>query len=150
MASSSRKTNEKETFEVQLVSNEVKQPDFRPIPEVAYKNDPASALSAIPPKVVMVQDVRKCYNYKIGAIGDMEISQAYDRLCENGFFKEEYKIAESKGLTRALGYPMAFKTEWIRLVLRKIHDGSLWLDGAPIKISKRIIHRVTGYPTLDR
>jgi hypothetical protein len=82
MASSSRKTSEKETFEVQLVSNEVKQPDFRPIPEVAYKNDPASALSTIPPKVVMVQDVRKCYNCKIGAIGDLEIFNAYDKLCE--------------------------------------------------------------------
>ena len=45
---------------------------------------------------------------------------------------------------------MAFKTEWIRLVLSRIHDGSLWLEDVPIKISKRIIHRVTGYPTLDR
>ena len=52
-------------FEVQLVSNEVKQLDFRPIPKVACKNDPIGALSIIPPKVVMVQDVRRCYNYKI-------------------------------------------------------------------------------------
>ena len=74
MASSSQKTSVKESFEVQLVSNEVKQPNFRPVPEVAYKNDPVGALSIIPPKVVMVQDVRKCYNCKIGAIGDMEIS----------------------------------------------------------------------------
>ena len=99
MDSSSQKTSVKESFEVQLVSNEVKQPDFHPIPEVAYKNDPAGALSIIPPKVVMVQDVRKCYNCKIGAIGDMEIIQAYDRLCENGVLKEEYKFAEMKGLT---------------------------------------------------
>ena len=52
----------KESHEIQLVSNEVKQPEFRPIPEVAYKNDPAGALSMIPDKVVMVQDVCKCYN----------------------------------------------------------------------------------------
>lgn len=77
--------------------NEVKQPEFRPILEVAYRNDPAGALSIIPPKVIMVQDVRKCYNCKIGAIGEMEISQAYDRLCENGFLKDEFKIAERKG-----------------------------------------------------
>ena len=69
-------------FEVQLVSNQVKQPNFCPIAKVAYKNDPANALSIIPPKVVMVQDVRRCYNCKIGAIGDMEIREAYDRLCE--------------------------------------------------------------------
>ena len=97
MASSSRKTSEKEAFEVQLVSNEVKQPDFRPILEVANKNDPAGALSVIPPKVVMVQDVRKCYNCKIGSIGDMEISQAYEKLCMDGVLKEEFKVAEMKG-----------------------------------------------------
>ena len=26
----------------------------------------------------------------------------------------------------------------------------MWLEGGPIKTTKRIIHRVTGYPTLDR
>ena len=54
MASSSKNPKGKEPFEVQLVSNEVKQPDFRAIPKVAYKNDPVGALSAIPPKVMMV------------------------------------------------------------------------------------------------
>ena len=47
MASSSKNPKEKEPFEVQLVSNEVKQPNFRAIPEVAYKNDPASRLLII-------------------------------------------------------------------------------------------------------
>jgi hypothetical protein len=32
--------------------------------------------------------------------------------------------------------------------LSRIHDGSLWLEGGLIKISKRIIHRITSYPTL--
>ena len=41
-------------FEVQLVSNEVKQPKFQAILEVAYKDEPARALSMIPPKVVMI------------------------------------------------------------------------------------------------
>ena len=71
MASSSQLAKEKETFEVQLISNEVKQPYFKVIPKVAYKNDPAGALSMIPPKVIMIQDVRKCYNCKVGGIGDM-------------------------------------------------------------------------------
>ena len=47
----------------------------------------------------MVQDVRKCYNCKIGAIGDIEIREAYDRLCVNGVLKDEFKIVERKGLT---------------------------------------------------
>lgn len=90
MALTSRKTHDKEPLEVQLVSNEVNQPDFCPILEVAYKNDPAGALSIIPPKVVMVQDVRRCYNYKAIAIGDIEIRDAYEKLCVDGVLKEEF------------------------------------------------------------
>ena len=90
MDSSSKNPKGKESHEVHLVRNEVKQPEFRPIPKVAYTNDPASALSIILPKVVMVQDVRKCYNYKIGAIGDLEIFQAYEKLCDNRILKDEF------------------------------------------------------------
>ena len=61
-----------------------------------YKKDPLGALSMIPPNVIMVQDVRKCYNYKIGGIGDMEIREAYDKLCKNGVLKEEFKIVKRK------------------------------------------------------
>lgn len=110
MVSSSKNPKDRETFEVQLVNNEVKQLDFRAILEVAYKNDLTCALSIIPPKVVMVQDVRKCYNYKVGGIGDMEIHQAYEKLCENGVLKDEFKVVERKGLTHALDFPIGFKT----------------------------------------
>lgn len=112
MASSSKNPKGEEGHEVYLVSNEVKQHKFRPILEVAYKNDLASALSIIPSKVVMVQDVRKFY-YKIGAIGDFQIFQAYEKLCENKIVKEEFQIIERKGLTNALVYPTGFKIEWI-------------------------------------
>ena len=77
----------------------------------------------IPPKVVMVQNIRKCYNYKVGGIGDMEIHQAYDKLCESRVLKEEFKTVERKGLTRALEFPTIFKTEWIKIFLSRIHDG---------------------------
>ena len=50
-------------------------------------------------KVIIVQELRKCYNYKVGGIGDMEIRQAYDKLCENSVLKQEFKIVERKGLT---------------------------------------------------
>ena len=57
---------------------------------MAYRDDPAGALSMIPPKVVMIQDVRKCYNYKVGSIGDLELKEAYGRLCKNDKLKDEY------------------------------------------------------------
>ena len=45
--------------------------------------------------------------------------------------------------------PLSSKQKWIRITLSRIHDGFLWLEG-PIKLSKRIVHRVIGYPTLDQ
>ena len=33
--------------------------------------------------------------------------------------------------------------------MSKIHDNSIWLEKGPEKITKNIVHRVTGYPTLD-
>ena len=75
MTSSSRNPKDKELFKVQLVSNEVKQPNFKPILEVAY----------FPPKVVTMQDVRRFYNCMIGEIGDMEIQQAYDNYVRMGY-----------------------------------------------------------------
>ena len=44
---------------------------------------------------------------------------------------------------------MVFRIEWIRIVLSRIHDGSLWLEIGPIKITKKKFHRVTSFPTLD-
>lgn len=64
----------------------------------------------------------------------MEMREAYERLCEKGVLKEEYQIIEKKGLTHALEFPTIFKIEWIRIVLSKIHDGSLWLEDGLVKI----------------
>jgi len=80
----------------------------------------------------------------------MGIREAYDKLCVDEVLKDEYKIVENKGLTHALEFPTIFKTKWIRLVLSRIHDESLWLEDGPVKISKIIVHRVIGYPTLDQ
>ena len=76
--------------------------------------------------------------------------EAYERLCENGKLKDEYQILERKGLTRALDMPTIFKIEWIKIIINCIHDGSIWLEGGPVKITKKIFHRVTGYPTLEQ
>ena len=63
----------------------------------------------IPPNVITVQDVRKCHNCKIGGIGDLEIREAYNKLCVDDVLKEEFKIIENKGLTCALEFPTALK-----------------------------------------
>ena len=117
MASSSKNVEGKEVLKIQIVSNEVKKPIYKVIPDITYKKDPSGTLSMIPPSVIMVQDVRKCYNCKIGSIGDMQIRDAYNIICENGVLKEEYKNIEKKGLTGALDFPNVFKKSWIRIVI---------------------------------
>ena len=66
-------------------------------------------------KVVMIQDVRKCYNCKVGSIGDFELREAYERLCDNGVLKEEYQIVERKGLTHALDFPQRLRLNGSKL-----------------------------------
>ena len=68
--------------------------------------------------------MRKCYNCKVGAIGDLEIANAYEKLCVDGKMKDEFSIVEKKTLTKALAFPTMFKTEWIRIVLSRIHNGA--------------------------
>ena len=96
MVSSSKTTKGKESHGVQFVSNEVKKPEFKPIPKVTYKNDLASALLVILDKVVTIQDIKKCYNYKIGAIGDLDIFKTFDKLCDKCILKDEFLVVEKK------------------------------------------------------
>ena len=63
----------------------------------------------------------------------MEINEAYGKLCENGVLREEFKVVEKKGLTHALDFPKVFKTEWIRIVLSRIHDSSLSMDQSKLQ-----------------
>ena len=69
---------------------------------------------------------------------------------QNGVLKKELRIVEKKGSSHALDFPNIFKIEWIKIVLRIIHDGSIWLENGPFKIKKKIVHSVIGYTTLDR
>ena len=68
----------------------------------------------------------------------MEIREAFDKLCVDGVLKDEFKIVETKDLTYCLEFPTIFKIEWIRLVLRRIHDGSIWLEDGPVKFPKEL------------
>lgn len=89
----------------------------------------------------MIQHVSCFYTCKVGSIGDKEIRDLYNELCEDGVLREDNKIVEKKGLTRALDFPnFLFKTEWIKIVLSRIHDDFMWLENGPIKITKRIIN----------
>ena len=95
MASSSSETKVKEgkeVFNVQLIRNEIKQPKFRAILDITYKQYPSGVLSMIPLQVFMIQDVRCCYTGNMGRIGDIDIRETYGKLCENRALKDEFEI----------------------------------------------------------
>lgn len=87
---------------------------------------------------------------KIREVGDYEIQEAYEKLCDEGFLKEEFKIIERKGLTHALEFQRNFKIEWIKIIFRRIHNMKFWLHNGPVEITEKMIHKVIGYPTLDK
>ena len=108
-----------------------------------------SILSSLPPRAIMIHDVKSCYMCKMGEVGDYEIHLAYKKLCD-GVLKDEFKIFEKEGLTCALYFIINFKIEWIRTILSTIHDMELWLENWPVKITKNIIHFVTRFQTFDK
>lgn len=70
-------------------------------------------------------------------------------MCVDGKLKDEFIIVKKKNLTKDLAFPTVFKTEWIRIFLRKIHNGAFWLKTGLVKFTKKIVNRVTGFQALD-
>lgn len=80
-------------------------PKYQAVPDFALKGDSLSALLSIPPRVLLICDVCSFYMYKISEFGDYDIRMAYEKLCDEGFLKDEYKVIEKKGLAHALEFP---------------------------------------------
>ena len=123
---------------VKLIINNVKQPSFREIPKISYDRDPFDVLSMIPPNILMIQDARCFYTYKSWSIGNMEIRKLYNQFFDNGVLREANTIVERKWLRHALYFSNIFKTEWIKIVLSRIHDKFIWLENGPIKIILKV------------
>lgn len=151
MVASSTARMSQEVSKIQLVKSDAcPPPKFCSISEIVMKGDSMGVLSLIPHKFIMIHDVRICYMCKIRELWDYEIKEAYEKLCNGGILKDEFKIVERKGLTRALEFPRNFKIEWIKVILSIIHDMKYWLQNGPMEITKKIFHRFIGYPTLDK
>ena len=70
------------------------------------KGDSMGALSWIPPKVIMIHNMRSDYMYKIC---DYDICVVYDKLSDEGILKDEFNFFERKWLTHALYFLRNFK-----------------------------------------
>ena len=67
----------------------------------------------------------------------------------NGTLKPEHRHLEKKGLTHIPHMPRNFQVKWVRYVLSRVHNGQLWLE-QPILITKKMIHRITSLPMLNK
>lgn len=105
-------------------------------PKVASKPDDKTAFSLILDKVLLVEDVRFFTKCRVEELGHVEIKDTYDELCTDGKLDSKYEHIKIKELTKALTYPHVFKPQWVKFVLRRVHDDFMWLAKQPFKITK--------------
>ena len=136
---------------VQLVkSGACPPPKCSAILEIVVKRDSMGVLSLILPKVIMIHDVRSCYMCIIGEVRDYKIREACKKSCNEETFNNEFQTIERKGLTRVLEFLWNFIIKWIKVILSKVHDMKYWLKNELVEITKKMIHKGTCYPTLDK
>ena len=99
MAASSSCNKERKGLEMLVQGVEWKAPNFKLVPEIVKTLDPNGAQSQIPPKVLLINDIRTHFKCAIQEIGTLEMDNALGELCVNGVLKPKHKHLEDKGLT---------------------------------------------------
>lgn len=89
---------------------------------------PTGAQSQIPPKVLLINDIRTHFKCSIQEIKNLEMDSALGEMSVDGSLKLEFKHLETKGLTHISHMPKNFQTKWIRYILSRVHNGQLWLE----------------------
>ena len=123
--------------------------DFKLVPKIAETLNPSGSQLHIPPKVLLINDIRTHFKCSIQEIGTPEMDVALGELCVNGVLKLDHKHLEDKGLTHITHLPQKFQIKWIRYILSRVHDGKIWIE-KPIEITKKMIHHITGLPMLAK
>ena len=84
---------------------EWRAPNFNLVPTAIESLDPHGAQSQIPPKVLLINDIRAHSKFTIQEIGTLEMDNALAEICVDGVLKPEFKHLETKGLTHILYLP---------------------------------------------
>ena len=90
---------------------EWKAPNFNIAPAVAESLDPNGAQSQIPPKVLLVNDIRTHFKCSVQEIGTLDMNNALAELCTDGTLKPEFKHLEMKGLSHIPHLPRSFQVK---------------------------------------
>lgn len=122
---------------------------FQLYPKIGEEKYPQGSHSSIPPRVLLIHDIRSFYHYFIQELGNLKLDQACAVLCENDVLKLEHKNLKVKGFTHIIQMPKNFWINWIKLILRQFHDMSFWLEKT-YPVTKKMIHRIIGYPMIEK
>ena len=96
---------------------EWKAPNFKIVPGIAQSLDPLDAQLQIPPKVLLINDIRTHFRCTIQEIGMLEMDNSLTEMCVDGVLKPEFKHLETKGLTHIPHLPQNFQIKWVRYIL---------------------------------
>ena len=77
---------------------EWKAPNFKIIPSIIESLDPYGAQSQIPPKVLMINEIRTHFKCIVQELGTLEMDNALADMCVDGVLKPKHKHLETKGL----------------------------------------------------
>ena len=149
MESGSSSSKTKRSLEILVRGVECKKSNFKLVPAIAESLDPNGAQSQIPPKVLLINDIRSHFKCSIQELGNLEIDNALGEMSIDGTLKLEHKHLETKGLTHISLFPRKFQIKWVRYVLSRVHNGQLWLE-QPVLITKKMINKITGLPMLSK
>lgn len=78
---------------------EWKAMNFKLVPAVAEALYPNGAQFQIPPKILLINDIRTHFKCSIQEIGTLEMDSSLEEMCVDGSLKPEHKHLETKGLT---------------------------------------------------
>ena len=90
---------------------EWKTPNFKIVPAIAESLDSYGAQSQIPPKVLLINDIRTNFKCTIQELGTLEMDNDLAKMCVDGVLKLEYKHFEMKGLTHIPHLPCNFQVK---------------------------------------
>ena len=96
---------------------EWKAPNFKLVPAIAESLDPHGAQSRIPPKVLLINDIRTHFKCTFKEIGTLEMDNALAEMSVDGTLKPKFKHLETKGLTHIPHLSQNFQVKWIRYIL---------------------------------
>ena len=82
--------------------------DLNLIHAIAKTLDLSGAQSQIPPKVLLINDIRTHLKCVIQEIGTLKMDDALDKICVNGVLKPDHQCLETKGFTHIPHIPHEF------------------------------------------